>query len=82
MKTLEFDEPIELTAAPAGVQALVANIADCTEFLLRQWPGKRGDKHRAAVQACMDVREGKKPISHARRAFAAAAREAGLLSRT
>jgi hypothetical protein len=45
---------------------------------MSSWSGKRGPKHREALQACQDVLDGKKPVMSARRAFLAAAREAGL----
>ena len=40
--------------------------------------GKRGPKHREALQACSDVIAGNKPSMTARRAFIAAAREASV----
>ncbi|WP_274630915.1 DUF982 domain-containing protein [Arvimicrobium flavum] len=79
MNNPKFEDPIIVESGQPSSKVQLADINACSEFLLREWPGKRGDKHRAALQSCADVTAGKKPASHARKAFAAAAREAGLV---
>ena len=79
MNNPKFEDPIIVESGRLGGEVRLADINACSEFLLRGWPGKRGDKHRAALQACADATAGKRPVSNARKAFAAAAREAGLL---
>jgi hypothetical protein len=79
MSNPRFENPILVQADSAGGTFEIADIQTCNDFLLRRWPGKRGDKHRAALQACMDTASGKKLASNARKAFWAAAREAGIL---
>jgi hypothetical protein len=78
LDNLRFEDPIVIENSPTGSTVQLADVNACSEFLLRGWPGKRGEKHRAALQACADVTAGKKPMSNARKAFAAAAREVGL----
>jgi hypothetical protein len=49
------------------------------DFLLKRWRGKRGDKHRAALQACSDMNSGTGSVSSARKAFVVAAKQGGIL---
>ncbi|WP_202305507.1 DUF982 domain-containing protein [Mesorhizobium sp. L-8-10] len=79
MQSQKFETPVTVLTDPGGGRTVIDDIRSCTEFLLRRWPGKRGDNHRAALQACSDASAGKKPIENARRAFALAARGAGIL---
>lgn len=78
LENQKFD-PVTVFTDPAGGLAVIVDIRSCGEFLLRRWPGKRSDKRRDALQACSDVTSGKRPPEIARRAFVAAAREAGIL---
>jgi len=75
----KFESPVTIFTDPAGGQIAITDIQSCSQFLLRRWPSKRGDKRRSALQACSDVSSGKRPPEIARRAFIAAAREAGIL---
>ena len=79
MENPRFENAVTIRTDPAGGSSALADVAACTSFLLREWPGKRGDKHRAALQACSDASSGKKSSDSARRAFVLAAREAGIL---
>ena len=81
MRTLKFEAPVIVRSDQAEGQLSIESVEACTDFLLKNWSGKRGDKHRAAIQACADATEGKKPVASARRAFLAAARDAGVLVR-
>lgn len=78
MENLKFHPPVILSTAE-GSQRNIEDVQAGTDFLLRSWPGRRGEKHREALQACSDASAGKKPAATARRAFAAAARDAGVL---
>ena len=78
MKHVPFDTPVTVRGDAAGALLTLRNAGDASDFLLNKWPGKRTDKHRAALQACADVQGTGKPPIAARRAFVAAAREAGV----
>lgn len=43
------------------------------------WPGKRGPRHRDAVETCLKVFDGHRSTVDARDRFVEAAREAGIL---
>ncbi len=80
MEKDQFDTPVTVKADDTGSLLTLRNARDTSDFLLNRWPGKRTEKHRAAIQACSDVRNGDKPPIGARRAFVAAAREAGVFA--
>ncbi|MEQ1953605.1 DUF982 domain-containing protein [Mesorhizobium sp. CN2-181] len=82
MTESKFEPPVTVLVDPAGGQTIIRNTRECSDFLLKQWRGKRGDKHRAALQACVDADDNRRPVASARRAFVAAAREAGTLITT
>jgi hypothetical protein len=79
MQNPKFAQPVTVRADTRGAETVIADVHECSSFLLRNWPGKRGPAHRAALQACHDASTDKKPISSVRRAFTSAAREAGIL---
>lgn len=79
MEKQKFEPAVTVLVDPAGGRSMITTTGECMDFLLKRWPGKRGDKHRAALQACMDASSDKKTTATARRAFVAAAREAGVL---
>jgi len=79
MENPKFTRPLTVHFDTQGTKTVITDASECTSFLLRNWPGKRGPAHRAALQACHDASAGKKPMSNVRRAFASAAREAGIL---
>lgn len=78
MSNTKFETPITVKVDPAGTLLALRTSRETSDFLLNQWPGKRSDKHRAALQACSDVNLGNKPAIGARRAVVAAVREAGI----
>jgi len=80
MEKDQFDTPITVRADAAGTLLTLRTARDTSDFLLNRWPGKRTEKHRAALQACSDVQSGDKPPIVGRRAFVAAAREAGVFT--
>ena len=79
MQNPKFAQPVTVRADAQGADTIISDVYECSSFLLRGWSGKRGPAHRAALQACHDASADKKPISTVRRAFALAAREAGIL---
>jgi len=80
MEKDQFDTPIAVKVDATGALLTLLTARDTSDFLLNRWPGKRTEKHRAALQACLDVQRGNKPPIGARRAFIAAAREAGVFA--
>jgi hypothetical protein len=80
MEKDQFDTPVTVKIDATGSLLTLRTARDTSDFLLNRWPGKRTEKHRAAIQACSDVQNGDKPPIGARRAFVAAAREAGVFA--
>ncbi|WP_442580197.1 DUF982 domain-containing protein [Mesorhizobium sp. ASY16-5R] len=78
MENNRFETPVTVKAAQ-GPDKSLNTAREATDYLLNSWPGKRGPKHREALQACHDALAGTKPAMTARRAFVAAAREASVL---
>lgn len=75
MENNRFETPVTVKSPEAGPDRLLRTAREATDYLLNQWPGKRSQKHRDALQACHDAIAGDKPAMTARRAFIAAARE-------
>lgn len=74
-----FDEPVAI-AVSTGTSVHVASARKAAEVLLNEWPGDSATaKHIAARKSCLAVLEGTRKAIVARRAFAAAAEEAGIL---
>lgn len=78
MENSKFETGITVKVDPDGSLATIHTVREASGFLLNKWPGKRSEKHRAALQACSDAAAGNKPVMGARRAFLAAVREAGV----
>jgi hypothetical protein len=57
----------------------VTSTREAAELLLTRWPVDGGQKHLAARKACLAVLQGQREAIEARKAFAAAAEEAGIL---
>jgi hypothetical protein len=79
MEKTRFEAPVILSGGEMESSNPVSTASEAMQCLLKTWPGKRGPKHREAVQACHDALTGSKPTTSARRAFVAAAKEAGVL---
>ncbi|GAA4121691.1 DUF982 domain-containing protein [Aminobacter aganoensis] len=79
MENIRFETPVTVKSDPAGTPLILRTAKEASAFLLNNWPGKRGPKHRAALQACSDAMSGERPVMAARRAFIAAARDASVL---
>jgi len=73
-----FEIPVTVKADGAGGLLALRTVEQASDFLLNRWQSKRTEKHRTALQACLDVVDGGKPEIVARRAVVAAVREAGL----
>jgi hypothetical protein len=80
MSRLWFKSPVDIWIRD-GVLLTVNNVAQAGRVLLEEWPEKfaKTPKHELARKACLAAMEGKVPAEKAAVAFAAAAREAGLL---
>ncbi|MCB1467008.1 MAG: DUF982 domain-containing protein [Rhizobiaceae bacterium] len=78
MEKNRFETPVTVKSAVPGENVMLQTAREANDYLLNSWTGKRGPKHREALQACSDVIAGSKPAMTARRAFIAAAREASV----
>ena len=72
-----FDPPVSVKTSALGRIYEVNNVRTASQQML-EWT-KRGPKWRNAIAVCLAALEGKKPAADARKAFEAAAREAGML---
>ncbi|WP_164903248.1 DUF982 domain-containing protein [Rhizobium leguminosarum] len=68
-------------ARGTGKKLVINSTEQAAEFLLNEWPtATNGDRPPVAVsQALLDAYDGRISVERARDAFAAAAREAGIL---
>lgn len=79
MQNDRFEEPITVRSPLTGSHQILHTAQEASEFLLTNWPGKKSERYRAALQACHAASAGDKPAMTARRAFLAAGREADVL---
>jgi hypothetical protein len=80
MPNQHFDLAVAVDSEGDGHPRIIADAMHAAEILLRRWPTDgRGPDYRAAVQACLNTLEGRAGGTSARRAFARAARSAGIL---
>jgi hypothetical protein len=80
MPNEHFDKSVAVSDQ-AGRSRIVSDTMQAAEVLLRRWPpDRRGVHYVAAVKACLDSLEGRAAAIAARRAFARAARSAGILA--
>lgn len=56
----------------------IASVAEAAEFLLNEWPGKRGRLHGLAQLACLEAMDGSATGDTARSVFIEAAKEADI----
>jgi hypothetical protein len=56
----------------------IASVAEAAEFLLNEWPGKRGRLHGLAQLACLEAMDGSATGDMARSMFIEAAKEADI----
>lgn len=80
---MRFEKPVRVAAGPAGkVTTVVGDAERAARVLLDEWPGTPGAKHRAArraVLAAMESVNDRVKAERARKAFEAAAIEAGMI---
>lgn len=82
MRDENFDVPVTVETAQAGRFLTITRVGQAADFLVHRWPDqKKGPKHRAALQALMDVMQERKAVAAAREAFSAAAKEANIFIR-
>ncbi|MER9333108.1 DUF982 domain-containing protein [Mesorhizobium sp. M0293] len=73
-----FSSPVFVKRATYVVQE-IASLADAIDFL-NEWPEDRRDLiHEAALRACYDAYDRRKPVSVARNAFVGFAKRAAIL---
>ncbi|RRH88739.1 DUF982 domain-containing protein [Mesorhizobium tamadayense] len=78
MNSETFSSPLFVRHAAYIVQE-IASLADAVDFL-NEWPPDRRDLvHEAALKACYDAYDGRKPVSAARNAFFGFAKRAAIL---
>jgi hypothetical protein len=63
----------------AGRFRVISSTRAAGQWLLYHWPTEGGPEHRAARVACIAVLKNEQPPDHARQAFIAPAKEAGIL---
>lgn len=79
----EFSPPVRVALGKAGnITHVVTSAERAADILLNDWPAEGGRKHlaaRRAVLRALEAARDAKAASDARKAFAAAASEAGIL---
>ena len=78
METGRFDFPVTIAIDGVGIKS-ISSAREAAVVLEEQWPAARGRKHEIALKACYSVIHGYVAPVICRRAFEAAAREAGFL---
>jgi hypothetical protein len=68
-------EEIAVETRKLGRMRVLTTVSDLARFLLNEWPETPGEKHRAALRACLDSLEGKLSGGACRIAFLEAAVE-------
>ncbi|MFK0166118.1 DUF982 domain-containing protein [Rhizobium sp. NPDC090279] len=78
MKAIPRFPPVRVFCGCAGEMKSVGTADEAWKTLLDDWPLDEGDCFLFALLICMDVRRGERAPEEARRAFIAAAAEAGV----
>jgi hypothetical protein len=73
-----FKSPVTVETTNAGDFRTLVSVAEAAIFLMERWPAEHGPRYRAALQACTSGLATAELVEDARRAFLAAAEEAGL----
>ena len=81
MSTGAWDRPVTYETTKVGLYRTITTTADAAHVLLTDWPIKEGEALARARETCLAVLEGRKPADAARKAFLAAAKEAGVFIR-
>jgi hypothetical protein len=80
LREMYWTKPVRVEAA--GRFRVISSTRAAAQWLLYHWPTGGGPEHRAARVACIAVLKNEQPPDHAREAFVAAAKEAGILINT
>ena len=64
--------------ATKGESRTLSSVSEAAIFMMEKWPEEPGPKYREALQACTGRLTTSEDVENARRAFLAAAKEAGL----
>ncbi|MBB6469060.1 ribosomal 50S subunit-associated protein YjgA (DUF615 family) [Aminobacter lissarensis] len=75
----QFKQPVLIQLGRIDRDRVVLGVKDAAEILLREWPAADTAHRTKAMAACLEVIQGTKPPSHARRHFVAACKEAKVL---
>ncbi|MEK1853445.1 MAG: DUF982 domain-containing protein [Phyllobacterium sp.] len=73
-----YFKSVTVESAHPGKLRNISSVATAAEFLLNEWPGKRGRLHGLARQACLEAMDGTGTGDIARSAFLDAATEANI----
>jgi hypothetical protein len=74
-----FDVPLIVETSKPGEFRRLASVAQVAVFMMERWPEEHGPRYRTALRACTGRLTSKDDVENARRAFLAAAKEAGLV---
>ncbi|UVK57360.1 DUF982 domain-containing protein (plasmid) [Mesorhizobium sp. AR02] len=74
-----FDVPLIVETSRPGEFRRLASVSQAAVFMMERWPEQHGPRYRAALRACTGRLTSKDDVENARRAFLAAAKEAGLV---
>jgi hypothetical protein len=77
LREIYWTKPVRVETA--GRFRVISSTRAAAQWLLYHWPTEGGPEHRAARAACIAVLKNEQPPDHARQAFIAAAKEAGIL---
>jgi hypothetical protein len=80
LREMYWTKPVRVEAA--GRFRVISSTRAAAQWLLYHWPTGGGPEHRAARVACIAALKNEQPPDHAREAFVAAAKEAGILINT
>lgn len=81
MYKIFFDEPVTIETMRIGHVVTITNAAQAADYLMNQWPHRKGSKHRAALQEALDVLDHGAGAVDARQALIVAAEDAEMLVR-
>lgn len=73
----KFHKPVRIQLGRIDRDRVVISTRHAAEILLRDWP-LESDRRTKAMAACLEVIKRQSPPSTARKAFVAAAKEAGI----
>lgn len=76
MDPKRWSRPVTFEEGMRGNYRTITSTGEAARVLSSRWPIAKGREYRRAQQVCVDVLDGKKPPSEARKAFLEAARAA------